>query len=106
MHGNLVPHQGPRLQFNGCGQVHGLISSFFSLIYSQENCYYRLCNVIALHLHSHDVLSRMLVFREVFAKMSEADLSSGSITIGMGLSTAQVNFEICTYIHPLFGKAG
>ena len=71
-----------------------------------SNCYYRLCNVIALHLHSHDVLSRMLVFREVFAKMSEADLSSGSITIGMGLSTAQVNFEICTYIHPLFGKAG
>ena len=85
--------------------MHGLISSFFSLIYSQVIAI-RLCNVIALHLHSHDVLSRMLVFREVFAKMSEADLSSGSITIGMGLSTAQVNFEICTHIHPLFGKAG
>ena len=78
---------------------------FSPSIYSQVIAT-RLCNVIALDLQSHDVLSRMLVFREVFAKMSEADLSSGSITIGMGLSTAQVNFEICTYIHPLFGKAG
>ena len=78
---------------------------FSPSIYSQVIAI-RLYNVIALHLHSHDVLSRMLVFREVFAKVREADLSSGCISIGMGLSTAQVNFEICTYIHPLFGKGG